>query len=278
MLTSYIQTLQKETERDIRKIESTEVEIISKSLSVSLLLEKVFIKLKKFILSYEFKSESEEIEFFKEIKPRIFCRLIYYRKVYNIEMNRPLSGPDSVKIYLNQELDNIQDYNHKRLDFYRYYRSGATHLDRVYFLRNVSRDVGQYTDSFYFERDPMFSTFGDFRVAKILAGDMLNQYLLNELSKLEMCKIEAQSDIRLMWLNSKTDLCELIFALHAKGTFGDIPLTRLANYFQRVFNIEVNSNLSRTFSDMSLRNDPTPFLDSLTDTLLEKMQRPKRKK
>lgn len=131
----------------------------------------------------------------------------------------------SVKIYLNQELDNIQDYNHKRLDFYRYYRSGATHLDKVYFLRNASHDVGQYFDSFYFERDPMFSTSGDFRVAKILAGDMLNQYLLNELSKLEMCKIEAQSDIRLVWLNSKTDLCELIFALHAKGTFGDIPLT-----------------------------------------------------
>lgn len=41
-------------------------------------------------------------------------------------MNRPVSGPDSVKAYLNRELDNIQDYNHKRLDFYRYYRSGAS--------------------------------------------------------------------------------------------------------------------------------------------------------
>lgn len=48
-------------------------------------------------------------------------------------MNRPVSGPDSVKAYLNRELDNIQDYNHKRLDFYRYYRSGASYLDNVYF-------------------------------------------------------------------------------------------------------------------------------------------------
>ena len=126
-------------------------------------------------------------------------------------MNRPVSGPESIKAYLNRELDNIQDYNYKRLDFYRYYRSGATHLDRVYFLRNVSRDVGQYTDSFYFERDPMFSTFGDFRVAKILAGDMLSQYLLNELLELDTNLSVARSDTRLIWMDSKTDLCELIF-------------------------------------------------------------------
>ena len=50
MLTSYIQTLQKETERDIRKIESSEVEIISKSLMLisendQHLVEEVYIEL-----------------------------------------------------------------------------------------------------------------------------------------------------------------------------------------------------------------------------------------
>ncbi len=278
MLTSYILTLQKETERDVLKIESSNVQIISRAQAVSQLLEKVFDKLKQFISTYEFQSEADEIEFFKEIKPRIFCKLIYYRKIYNIEMNRPVSGPDSVKAYLNSELDNIQDYNHKRLDFYRYYRSGATHLDKLYFLRNISVDVGQYTDSFYFERDPKFSTFGDFRVAKILAGDMLSQYLLNELLELDSNFFVAQSDTRLIWMDSKTDLCELIFALHAKGSFGPISLTRLATFLQKVFNIEFNTNFSRTFYDMSLRNNPTPYLDSLIDSLLKKMNRTRPKR
>lgn len=278
MLTSYILTLQKETERDVLKIESSNVQIISRAQAVSQLLEKVFDKLKQFISTYEFQSEADEIEFFKEIKPRIFCKLIYYRKIYNIEMSRPVSGPDSVKAYLNSELDNIQDYNHKRLDFYRYYRSGATHLDKLYFLRNISVDVGQYTDSFYFERDPKFSTFGDFRVAKILAGDMLSQYLLNELLELDSNFFVAQSDTRLIWMDSKTDLCELIFALHAKGSFGPISLTRLATFLQKVFNIEFNTNFSRTFYDMSLRNNPTPYLDSLIDSLLKKMNRTRPKR
>ena len=84
--------------------------------------------------------------------------------------------------------------------------------------------------------------------------------------------------VRLTWQDSKTGLCENIFAWHAKGSFGNIPLTRLAGYIQQVFNIDLGSNLSRTFGEMSLRNDPTPYLDSMTDALLRRMKRPKRKR
>lgn len=275
---NYVKKLEAEITRNIGKIELMKEDIIKSSLLISIYLEEVFVQLKNFIVSYQFKSEEEEILFFKTIKPGIFCKLIYYRKVYNIEMNKPVSGPESIKAYLNRELDNIQDYNCKRLDFYRYYRSGATHMDKIYFLRNVPHDIEQYFDSFYFERDPMFSTCGDFRVAKILAGDMLSQYLLNELLELDSNFFVAQSDTRLIWMDSKTDLCELIFALHAKGSFGPISLTRLATFLQKVFNIEFNTNFSRTFYDMSLRNNPTPYLDSLIDSLLKKMNRTRPKR
>lgn len=129
MQDSYIQILQKETEQTIRRLETSEEPTMSKSFAVSLYLESVFEKLKQAVSCYTFPTEQEEITFFKEIKPRIFCKLIYYRKIYNIEMNRPVSGPDSIRSYLNRELENIHDYNCKRLDFYRYYRSGASHLD-----------------------------------------------------------------------------------------------------------------------------------------------------
>ena len=151
-------------------------------------------------------------------------------------------------------------------------------MDKILFLRNVRHDAEQYFDSFYFERDPLFSTCGDFRMAKILAGDMLNRYLIKELMYLNEEHSDTRSDVRLIWMDSKTDLCELMFALHAKGAFGKISLTRLATSFQKVFNIDFNPNFSRTFYDMSLRNKPTPYLDSLTDSLLEKMKRPMKKR
>lgn len=151
-------------------------------------------------------------------------------------------------------------------------------MDNDYFLRGLRPLKNQYLDCSYYERDPLFSTECDFRIAKFLANDMLCQYIINEIMTLEEHKLALRSDIKLTWIDSKTDLCELIFALHAKGSFGRIPLTRLASYIQNVFNIELNSNISRTFSDMCLRNDPTPFLDSLTDILLEKMKRQKKKR
>lgn len=103
-------------------------------------------------------------------------------------------------------------------------------------MRNAQYDAEQYFDDFYFERDPLFSTYGDLRVAKILAGDMLSRYLIKELMELDEEYHTTRSDAHLIWMDSKTGLCELMFALHAKGAFGKISLTRLATSFQKVFN------------------------------------------
>jgi hypothetical protein len=130
----YTTRLRKETDELIEKIESSESNILKKSLEASHVLAEAFNQLKTFISSYKFKNEEEEISFFKEIKPKFCYRLIYYRKLYNIEMNRP-AGVDKQKEYLSEELNDINSYNIKRLDFIRYYRSGATHLDSLYFLR-----------------------------------------------------------------------------------------------------------------------------------------------
>ena len=50
-----------------------------------------------------------EIIFFKIIKPKLFSKLIYYRKVYNIEMMRP-NGQDCVlKNYFINELNQLEN-------------------------------------------------------------------------------------------------------------------------------------------------------------------------
>ena len=42
----------------------------------------------KFI-GYKFTSQEEEICFFKEMKPLILSRLLYFNKIYTIELKRP---------------------------------------------------------------------------------------------------------------------------------------------------------------------------------------------
>ncbi len=272
----YVTKLRKETDEAIDNIESSDNNILKKSLEASHVLAEAFDQLKTFILSYQFKNEEEEISFFKEIKPKFCYRLIYYRKLYNIEMNRP-AGVDKQKEYLSEELNDINSYNVKRLDFIRYYRSGATHLDSLYFLRGKT-DTEQYLETFYYELDPKFSTNYDFKVAKILSNDMLSAYLMQEIERLNSNGVNVLSgfpSIKLTWRGTKTELMEQLYSWDSDNTFGDVPLTQLSDYIQNVFNIQLDKNLSRAFSDMKIRNVPTPFLDKLKDALLKRMGRRK---
>ena len=269
---SFVYNLEKDIEKKLKKIESADLNILKKSLEASLVLGDAFQKMKEFISTYTFRDEVEEIEFFKVIKPRLFYRLIYYRKIYNIEMNRPV-GVESQRAYLIDEIKAIHRYNAKRSDFVRYYRSGLTHMDSMYYLRG-SIDTALYLESFHHERDPSFSTNCDFKVARILANELLIQYLTKELEVFEQRQVEQSLPrVRLTWNGTKTELVEQIFAWDSRKVFGNIPLTRLAEYIQTVFNIELDKNFSRTFGDMRIRNRQTPFLDSLKEALLKRMNR-----
>ena len=273
--------LEKEIDNRLKAIEKSNLNVLKKSLEASLVLGDAFQRLREFISTYTFKNEAEEIEFFKTIKPRLYHRLIYYRKVYNIEMNRPV-GVESQKAYLIDEIKAINRYNNKHSDFVRYYRSGMTHLDSLYYLRNRN-DTALYLESFHYERDPKFSTNADFKVAKLLANELLSTYLKGELEALEYVKTASDDSlpsVRLTWQHSKTDLTELIYLLDSKRSFGNVPLSQLAAYIANVFNIQLDTNLSRTFCDMKLRNNPTPWIDKAKQALLQRMRtwRPRNKK
>jgi len=278
---NFVVKLKQEVDRKINKIESEDNCMQKKALQASHVLGEAFDKLKEFIITYQFRNDAEEITFFKEVKPNICCRLIYYRKVYNIELNRPVASIEAQQSYLRNELEGINRYANRRLDFLRYYRSGAAHLDELYFLRGQA-DNEQYFETSYYEFDPHFSTNCDFKVARILANDMLSAYLMSELEILEYKSAKYSGGsfpaIKLTWQGTKTELYELLYALDSKNVFGNVPLTQLASYIQNVFNIELNPNIFRSFGDMKIRDNRTPFLDGLKEALLSRMDTSRRKK
>ena len=60
-------------------------------------------KLKKLISKYNFKSQQEEILFFKEIKPQFNSKRIYYNTIYKIETKKLYGGIRIVKKYYNNK-------------------------------------------------------------------------------------------------------------------------------------------------------------------------------
>lgn len=239
-------------------------------------LETGFERLKSLIADHRFASISDEIAFFKEVKPRLFSKLIYYRKIYSIELNKPIGSYQTQILYLQNEQGQISAFCNKNADFIQYYRSGRTHLDEFYFIRG-RREMELNMESFYFERDPKFSTHYDFKVAKLLANDMLAAHLNCELSRI---KQEEQTGVPLMsiqsnerWTDTKSALVELIYAIHTEGSInsGSIDLKVLAAMFEKMFNIDLG-DIYRIFLEIRGRKgERAVYLNKLIRSLNKRM-------
>ncbi|MCL9810006.1 RteC domain-containing protein [Flavobacterium luminosum] len=244
--------------------------------SIEIIL-KVLINLKNLISKFKFKSETEEIQFFKEIKPQFSSKLIYYNMVYKIEMKRPNGGNRIVKKYFQNELQKLKAYFDNELDFYKYYRSGSSYLDHKYFLRGKF-DIKLALDSYYFETDASFSTSHDFKVARILANDLIQLYIEDQLIMIENKdlgdKSQRKPNTKLIWTSSKVALTELIYALHSEGVFnnGAADLKDIAENFEHIFEIDLGQ-YRRTFLEIRARkNDKTKFITTLNEGLLKRME------
>lgn len=237
---------------------------------------KTIEKLRKQLLKKEFKSQEEEINFFKNIKPRILSKLIYYNTVYKIETRKPHGGEKEVKKYLNNELGRLKRFFDNNLDFYRYYRTNSTYLDFKYFVRG-KHDIKLSLDTFYFEADHRFTTSHDFIVAKIIAHDLIQVYLENELTnldkKLAKEKSQHEPNKKLTWTGSKVSLIEIIYAFQSEGVFnnGTADIKDIVEHFEENFNINLGQ-YRRTFLEIRARKTDRPkFIQSLKDTLEKRM-------
>ncbi|MFN8325689.1 MAG: RteC domain-containing protein [Flavobacteriaceae bacterium] len=233
-------------------------------------------KLKILFLKEKFKNQEQEIDFFKNIKPKFTSKFIYYNIIYKIETKKPYGGERIVKKYLNNELQKLKTYFDNNLDFYKYYRTGNNYLDFKYFVRGKF-DIKLTIDSFFFEVDHNFSTSHDFKVAKILAHDLVQVYLENKLIEINNKSVKEKSqhnhNAKLTWTAPKVALIELLYALQSEKVFnnGSTDLKEIAEYLENIFNVDLGQ-YRRTFLEIRVRKtERTKFLNTLKETLEKRM-------
>jgi hypothetical protein len=267
----------KELENKLEILES-EIEDILKIAEKGIkITKKTLIEIRNTVVKKEFKCKLNEIQFFKVYKPQVYSKVIYYVTLFNIESKRPRSSNKSKVKYLNNHIDKLQIYFNVNLEFYQYYRRGATFLDEQYFLRGKA-NMRLYPDRFHFLTDEKFSTSHDSKVATILAFDMLIIHLKKEVDKLEDNGMETnvntlKKQSELFWTGNKTELVELIYALHSAGRInsGTADIKELAMACEEMFNISLG-DYYRTFLEIRSRKiNQTKFIDKLKESLTTKM-------
>jgi len=276
MTTNYDDILKK-LDSELNVLEIEEEDILVRAEKGIKLAKQTLKKVRSIIIDYEFKTKSEEIHFFKCTKPKIYSKLIYYVKLFNIEGKRPRGSNKSQVKYLNNYIEKLQTYFNDNLDFYHYYRREATVFDEQYFLRGKA-DIRLFPDTFHFFVDEQFATSHDSTVATILAYDLLIVHLKREIDKLENNGNYAslrllQSKTKITWTAHKIYLIELIYALHSTDVInnGTVDIKDIAYFVEKTFKVDLG-DYYRAFLEIRMRkNGRTKFLDILKKQLTKRM-------
>ncbi|MEC5144902.1 RteC domain-containing protein [Chitinophaga sp. 212800010-3] len=234
-------------------------------------------RLRQQVIKNGFADEESEISFFKEMKPQFMSRLIFFRKLYDLEVNRPIPADklNSVK-YFKREIRRIKKHVKKNADLHYYYKSGQTFLDKVYFIRKVN-DL-MYADGTYMIVDSQFQTQHDSTIAEFIANELYCEYLYEQLALVDASQqqvrlVQREGNKGLRWTGSKTALTELIYALFSAGVIndGNAEVKDIAAELSQLFNIDIG-NFYRTFQEIRLRKkDRFSFMNQLIDRLEDRM-------
>lgn len=144
-------------------------------------------------------------------------------------------------------------------------------MDERIFLRR-KHDVKLCLDTYYFQSDYDFNTSHDYKVARIIANDLIQVYIEDQLYN-KVAKNKSVVSPILNWTGSKVALIELIYALHYQGVFdnGNSDIGLIAKYFESTFNVNLG-NFYQTYLELRTRKvNPTKFLDNLREGLIRKM-------
>jgi hypothetical protein len=131
-----------------------------------------WILVKQIIRRYEFENTAEEIDFFKNCKPKFTSEIIYYELLYHFELFRT---PEGIKNLLLREKKRLPRLILAHADFFDYYKKGETYLDDQYFLRCVHKVKKPENLSVYDEETTKSSH--DQLIAQFIALEKYYHYL-----------------------------------------------------------------------------------------------------
>lgn len=262
-----------EFECEYEAIKRTTTDVLELSFKMIEFIQEKLKEIGKWLKKHLFTSVQEEIQFFKDLKPKIVSKLIFHQSILKIETKLPPTKKQKKKHY-EKELVNIYEYGMNNKEFYEYYRSKGSYKDEEYFVRKQYKNL--WDNCSHINSDSKLCTSHDFIFSTFIANEILEGYLEKKLEELNgKCSLtNPAAGSNLNWTASKVDLIELIYALQLSGAIngGNIDIKELAICFGKMLNMDIEDNLYRAYLDIKSRKTiQTKFLNTITENLNRKM-------
>ena len=136
-------------------------------------------KLKEFLNRRSFKDDHDEIEFFRNVKPR-FTSYIEYMVLLSQALTCIPTEKDAEISYWKEEVERFKRFQQRNLEFVIYYECKRRHYDSIYFLRKNNKATAIIPAPVY-DADPEFCTSHDCMIRAFLAYRMYSKYARKKL-------------------------------------------------------------------------------------------------
>jgi len=234
--------------------------------------KKAMTKLKNYVSSYAFQSITEEVHFFKEIKPKFYSKYIYFINIHNFLLQKPAGGERIQQDYIDMHLAELKTFFDHNRAFYSYYRSGMTQMDEIYYTRGRFDVHAELED---FEEDEQYSTTHDYKLSKIIANEKFQDYLKLELAKIGHEEIMSIGGRKVFpfdhpkWTASPTDAAELLYGLQTSCAVnnGQIDIKELVGIWEFVFQMKINEPYHKLYDIAKRQTEMFVFFKRMQESL-----------
>jgi len=235
-------------------------------------------KLKSFLKDKPFKTDEEQIKFFKYTKPAFYQWQIYYTELYTIETGLPFGDAEKQVAFLDQELYYIERFFQQYAFIYQYYKLNADELDSLYFMR------GGQVQSVLLpnvpDLNPEFSTSCDYLFSKFKAFENLKEWVSERLLYLKKnpgMSYQPDSDTGEMnWTGDTINLAEIAIGIYhtIQVNKGSVSLAEIFKGLEAMFHVNIGIP-SKRMAELRRRKrlGRTQYLDEMRDSIIRKLDK-----
>lgn len=234
------------------------------------LVDKALDKVKLFINDYEFNSDKEEIEFFKNHMSFFLKESVYYSELFNLESIKPAGPIIEIRKFYEKELNSVQEYLQENQNLYNYLLLKKENQDKVFFLRSAQAPI--YKPNLFWQTlDTRYCTVYTLYCARIMGSLALSKYFQKQLAVFSNPQKQTTkyNGTALKWTGKKADLVELVYALKTSGVInhGNAGISEIVISLAEFFGTELKGYY-RTFIEIrSRKKNRTIFLERCRDSL-----------
>ena len=256
----------------------TSAQTLEKLTLLSQRIESAFKEINELLHTQLFGDDTEEIKFFKQVKPKLLAMKIGAVYKYHIHVNKPIATLENQLGFFEKEIEALNSFFRLNNFHYQYYKNGLSQLDHTYFLR----DAGPLTVPVaeIIETGAGFSTPMSNLFAKFIAFENVQHFITEKIIELKqpedtLNNRPAPTGPDLKWTGDAVNIIEVAYGFFLTGQLnnGNASLNQIVRWLEK--NLKVNiGNVQSRFAEIGSRKrlSTTKFMDQMTELIQKKIE------